>query len=129
MNLWSHHFSQNTNKKLSGFLPCVVRAEILIIFCLYSGRNDDMINSFWNWLTFKNSLIMTPNSIIDLSLKFSCSYQFVWLHGNAWGKLPKHSTGTKVRKPKEGNSLGQGHYSRQSFDGLFVKETFFSTKI
>ena len=52
MNLWSHHFSQNTNKKLSGFLPCVVRAEILTIFCSYFGRNDDFINSFWNWLTF-----------------------------------------------------------------------------
>ena len=35
MNLWSHRFSQNTNEKLSGFLPCVV----------------------WNWLTF--SLVHT----------------------------------------------------------------------
>jgi hypothetical protein len=37
---------------LSGFLPCVVRAEILTIFCSYFGRNDDFIDSFWNWLTF-----------------------------------------------------------------------------
>ena len=42
---WSHRFSQNTNEKLSGFLPCVVRAEI---FRSYFGRNDDFINSFWN---------------------------------------------------------------------------------
>ena len=54
MNLWSHRFSQNTNEKLSGFLPCVVRAEILTIFCSYFGRNDDLINSFWNCLTFSN---------------------------------------------------------------------------
>ena len=32
MNLWSHRFSKNTNKKLSGSLPCVVRAKILTIF-------------------------------------------------------------------------------------------------
>ena len=52
MNLWSHRFSQNTNEKLSGFLPCEVRAEILTIFCSYFGRNDDFTNSFWNELTF-----------------------------------------------------------------------------
>ena len=48
MNLWRHHFSQNMNKKFSGFLPCVVREEISTIFCLYFGRNGDFINSFWN---------------------------------------------------------------------------------
>ena len=53
MNLWSHRFSQNMNKKLTGFLPCVVRAEILTMFCSYFGRNDDFINPFWNWLTFR----------------------------------------------------------------------------
>ena len=52
MNLWNHRFTQNPNKKLSGFLPCVVRAEIFTIFCSDFGRNDDYINSFWNWLTF-----------------------------------------------------------------------------
>ena len=41
MNSWSHHFSQNTNKKLSGFLPSLHRAEILTIFCSYFERNDD----------------------------------------------------------------------------------------
>ena len=51
MNLWSHRFSKNTNKKLSRFLPSLYRAEILTIFCLYFGRNDDFINSFWNCLT------------------------------------------------------------------------------
>ena len=52
MNLWSHRFSQNLNKKLSRFLPSLHRAEILTIFCSYFGRNDDFINSLWNCLTF-----------------------------------------------------------------------------
>ena len=56
MNLWSHRFSQNTNEKLSRFLPSLHRAEILTIFCSYFGRNDDFINSFWNWLTFNNTV-------------------------------------------------------------------------
>ena len=62
VNLWSHRFSKNTNKKLSGFLPCVVctivRAEILTIFCSYFGRNDGFTNSFWNLLTFSVSNVM-----------------------------------------------------------------------
>ena len=56
MNLWGQCFSQNTNKKLSGFLPYCSeahsRAEILIIFRSYFGRNNDFINSFWNCLIF-----------------------------------------------------------------------------
>ena len=51
MNLWIHRFSQNTNEKLSGFLTCEVRAEILTFFFSYFGRNDDFINSIWNLLT------------------------------------------------------------------------------
>ena len=43
-------------KKLSGFLPCVVRAEVLTIFCSYFGRNDDFMNSFGNLLTFSGHL-------------------------------------------------------------------------
>ena len=35
MNWWNHSFSQNKYEKLSEFLPCVVRAEILTIFCSY----------------------------------------------------------------------------------------------
>ena len=57
MNLWSHCFSKkNMNAKLSWFLPCSVRAEILTIFCSYFGRNDDFINSFWSLLTFRGCL-------------------------------------------------------------------------
>ena len=52
MNLWSHRFSQNMNKKVSGFRPLQYRTEILTIFCSYLGRNDDFINSFWNHLNF-----------------------------------------------------------------------------
>ena len=34
--------------------PCLFgRAEILVIFCLHFGRNDDLINSFWIYLTFR----------------------------------------------------------------------------
>ena len=52
MSLWSNCFFQNTYEKLSGFLPCVVRAEIFKTFCSYYGRNDGFINSCWNLLTF-----------------------------------------------------------------------------
>ena len=54
MNLWSHRFSQNMNKKLSRFLPSLHWAETLTIFRSYFGRNDDFINSFWNLLTFRS---------------------------------------------------------------------------
>ena len=74
MNLWGHHFSQNANLKLQGFLSyhtnkdrstlfgdflvsvgcffgynsCLFGgAEILVILGLHFGRNDDLINSFW----------------------------------------------------------------------------------
>ena len=50
MNLWSHRFSQKTNKR---FLPSLHRAEILTIFRSYFERNYDFINSFWNCLSFK----------------------------------------------------------------------------
>ena len=73
MNLGGHRFSQNANQKLQGFLhyqtnkdhsqkklhtltknhqkkcydPCLYgRAEILVIFGLHFGRNNDLINSF-----------------------------------------------------------------------------------
>ena len=77
MNLWGHPFSQNANQKLQEFLPyqtnkdrsmffgefrqffgydpCFFgRAEILVIFGLHFGRNDDLINSFWIQLTFND---------------------------------------------------------------------------
>ena len=56
MNLWSHRFSQNTNKKMSRFLPSLHRAEILTNFRLYFRRNNDFMNSFWNCLIFSNSI-------------------------------------------------------------------------
>ena len=68
MNLWSHHFSQNTNKILSGFLPCLGRSEILIMFCSYFGRNVDFINSFWKKLTCR---IATKIGLIFLICLFS----------------------------------------------------------
>ena len=45
----SHRFSQNMNKKLSGFLPYRLTAhcaEILTTFRSYFGRNDDFILKF-----------------------------------------------------------------------------------
>ena len=69
MNLWSHHFFQNTNKKLSGFLLSLHRASILTIFlgetifCPYFGRKDDFIHSFWNCLIF-NGIPTTSCEIV-----------------------------------------------------------------
>ena len=40
-------------KNCQDFCPTHYRAEILAIFCSCFGRNDDIINSFWNLLTFK----------------------------------------------------------------------------
>ena len=61
MNLWSHRFSQNTNKVLSRFLPSLHRTEILTIFRSYFGRNNDFINSFWNCMTVNSvSKVLRP---------------------------------------------------------------------
>ena len=38
--------------KIVKFLASLHRAEIVTNFCLYIGRKDDFINSFWNCLTF-----------------------------------------------------------------------------
>ena len=46
--------------KIVWFLTCTVphyRAEILIIFRSYFGRNDDFTKSFLNLLTFKVKLV------------------------------------------------------------------------
>ena len=48
-NNFEHFYYNNC---IQGFLPSLHRAEILTIFRLYFGRNDDFIKSFWNWLTF-----------------------------------------------------------------------------
>ena len=54
MNLWSHRFFQNMNKKLLRFLPSLpTQSRNPEIFCSYLGRNDDFINSLWNLLTFR----------------------------------------------------------------------------
>ena len=38
-----------------GYDPCLFgRAEILVIFGLHFGRNDDLINSFWIQMTFSH---------------------------------------------------------------------------
>ena len=63
MNLWSHRFSQKISQD---FCPHYT-TEILPIFCLYFGRNDDFINSFWNCLTFtmyrkSNHIFVLPNN-------------------------------------------------------------------
>ena len=77
MNLWSHCLSQNTNKKLSRFLPSLNRAEILTIFRSYYGRNDDFLNWFWNclskpWGRFFQ-IICASQKVWTLSLCF-----FIW---------------------------------------------------
>ena len=50
LELFYRHFCAKAlvlvNPKELEFLSCVVRAEILTIFCSYFGRNDDFKNSF-----------------------------------------------------------------------------------
>ena len=36
----------------------------MTISCSYFGRNDDFINSFWNWLTFRQNCLMKIAIII-----------------------------------------------------------------
>ena len=79
MNLWSHSFSQNTNEKLSGFLPCKVRVKILTIFCSYFGRNDDFIKSYWNQLTFSIFVIQNRKLSINGSIKSTAILAEAWL--------------------------------------------------
>ena len=74
MNLWSHRVSQNTNKKLSTFLPSLHRAEILTIFCSYFGKNDDFMNPFWNYLTFSIQLWKLIKSGLNFLIR-----QYPWL--------------------------------------------------
>ena len=65
MNLWSHRFFQNTKEN------SLHRAEILTIFRLYFGRNDDFINSFWNCLTFNRFHCDIPPYSVPLISKNS----------------------------------------------------------
>ena len=44
--------SEVRTKNCQDFCSHYTRAEILAIFCLYFGKNDDFINSFWQQLTF-----------------------------------------------------------------------------
>ena len=73
----------NTGRGLSGNIRRPVekqqqhRTEILTIFCLYFGRNDDFINSFWNCLTFRTTLQMVgPWTYLCYLLK---SFTKIWL--------------------------------------------------
>ena len=83
MNLWSHRFSQNTNKKLSRFLLSLHRAEILTIFHSYFERNNDVIiNLFWNLLTTHESICVfsffLPEKVhFRKSVCFTVSIMFV----------------------------------------------------
>ena len=90
MNLWNHCFSQNTNKKLSGFLPCVMRAEILTIYCSYFGRNDDFIYLFWNLLTF-SEINWYQNELLC-----PMSYVHIWMEHEKRGR--NHSVQLNVAK-------------------------------
>ena len=50
--------------KIKCYDPCLYgRADILAIFGLHFWRNNDLINSFWIWLTF--------NSLTNLKEQFS----------------------------------------------------------
>ena len=101
MNLQSHHFSKMMNKKLSRFLPPLHRAEILTIFCLYFGRNDDFINSFWNCLIFNTPLPKVRQSnLIFFSLGpiLQCSSSQQETKNNGSGLYFHGPTGLKPEK-------------------------------
>ena len=51
-------------------------------------------------------------------------YLFEWQCVNVWGKHLRHSTGTKVHKLVEGNSLGQASIDHRPFAELFSAEIF-----
>ena len=52
---WSSKKLHTITKKVC-YDPCLFgRAEILVIFGWHFGRNDDLINSFWIQLTFKEA--------------------------------------------------------------------------
>ena len=73
MNLWSHRFSQNTNKNLLRFLPSLHdRVKILTIFPSYFGRNDNFIKSSWNCLTFIyfQKKLFAPFEFLEFSMSF-----------------------------------------------------------
>ena len=82
MNLWSHCFSQNTNKKLSGFPPCLVRAEILtIFFCILVEMMTSKIHSQidWPFITLQTSVVMHVGNLnwakeLPLLLDANCKF-------------------------------------------------------
>ena len=90
MNLWSHRSYQNTDKKLSRFLPSLLRAEILTIFRSYFGRNNDLINSFWNCLTFSKSSKFKGETqhYVEKLLKSAGATNF-WFQRNKWVRFAK----------------------------------------
>ena len=84
MNLWRHHFSQNTNKKLSRFQPSLHRAEIMTFFLFAFGRNGDFINSIWNCLTFRrttNQYLRKLVSQLDFNSKNLDLLPWEWKQG------------------------------------------------
>ena len=57
MNLWSHRFSQNMDKKFVRISSLRTTEQKSWQFFVCFGRNDDFIYSFWNWLTFTTNTL------------------------------------------------------------------------
>ena len=137
MNLWGHRFSQNANLKLQGFLPyqtnkdrsqkktaytqqktikkchnpCLFgRAEILVIFGLHFGRNDDLINSFWIKLTFRTLIEKLQKYLFGYPNVYIWKYIFVIDRieplslGKIWS-LPKRDDDRRVVETKDPNEV------------------------
>ena len=63
MNLWSHRFSQNTNEKLSRFLPSLHRAEILTFF-------SEIAWPLARWITYLLTMMDTTVFWFDKKMRF-----------------------------------------------------------
>ena len=56
--LMKSSFSPKNERNIARISTLNVRAEILAIFCLFFGKNDDLIILFWDLLTFRGIMLI-----------------------------------------------------------------------
>ena len=112
------------------------RAEILKNFCSFFGRNDDIINSFWNLLTFscwccidRSGLAMASSSSLKTNVKWSRSSLargwLFWLLN--WFANSEMTAASSVAKLKSLLSIFFLDCSLQSF--LWLKNSAMSANV
>ena len=77
-------------------LSLEARAEILKVFCSYFGRNDDLINLFWDLLTFRVILVIGCKAVIYGDITPSALVP--WL--KIWHQTSKHQNQSVLFKKK-----------------------------